>query len=53
MTFQITGIIMFLLLLVWQFILYKRIKLKKWQNWTFAIIMVGLAIRMVYLAFIL
>jgi hypothetical protein len=41
MTFKITGIALFLLLIFWQVIIYKQIKLKKWLDWTLSLIMGG------------
>jgi len=51
MTFKITGIALFLLLIFWQVIIYKQIKLIKWLDWTLSLIMGGLTARMVYLTF--
>jgi len=50
--FNITGIILFLMILVWQVIMWKKIKLKKWQEYTLSAIMVALAGWLVYLTFL-
>ena len=34
MDFNITGIILFLMILAWQVMMWKKIKLKKWQDYT-------------------
>jgi uncharacterized membrane protein len=52
MDFNITGIILFLMILAWQVIMWKKIKLKKWQNYTLSAIMIALAGWLVYLTFL-
>ena len=52
MDFNTTAILLFIMLIFWQVIMWKKIKLKKWQNLTLSAIMIGLCARLVYLAFI-
>ena len=52
MDFNITGLILFLMILVSQVIMWKKIKLKKWQEYTLSAIMVLLAGWLVYLTFL-
>jgi hypothetical protein len=52
MDLNITGILFFIMLIIWQVFMWKKIKLKKWQNLTLSAIMIGLCARLVYLAFI-
>jgi len=40
------------MILVWQVIMWKKIKLKKWQEYTLSAIMVSLAGWLVYLTFL-
>jgi hypothetical protein len=40
------------MLLIWQLLIWKKIKLKKWQDYTLSIIMVSLAGWLVYLTFL-
>lgn len=52
MDFNITAIILFLMILAWQVMMWKKIKLKKWQDLSLSAIMIGLTGWLVYLAFI-
>ena len=52
MNFNITSLLLFIMILVWQLIMWKKIKLKKWQDYSLSAIMVGLSGWLVYLAFI-
>jgi len=52
MDFNTTGILILIMLIFWQFIMWKNIKLKKWQDLSLGVIMMGLAGWLVYLAFI-
>ena len=53
MDFNITAIILFLMILAWQVMMWKKIKLKKWQEYTLSAIMVALTGWLVYLTFLL
>ena len=52
MDFNITGIILFLMILAWQVMMWKKINLKKWQDYTLSAIMVALTGWLVYLTFL-
>tara|TARA_B100001146_G_C16180287_1_gene434267 strand:+ start:1081 stop:1248 length:168 start_codon:yes stop_codon:yes gene_type:complete len=52
MDFNTTSILLFIMLIFWQVIMWKKIKLKKWQDLSLSAIMIGLAGWLVYLAFI-
>jgi len=52
MDFNVTSLLIIIMLLVWQLVMWKKIKLKKWQDYTLSAIMIGLAGWLVYLAFI-
>ena len=52
MDFNITAIILFLMILGWQVMMWKKIKLKKWQDYTLSAIMVALIGWLVYLTFL-
>ena len=53
MDFNTTGILILIMLIFWQFIMWKNIKLKKWQELSLGIIMIGLAGWLIYLTFIM
>jgi hypothetical protein len=53
MDFNITGILILIMLIFWQFIMWKNIKLKKWQELSLGVIMIGLAGWLIYLTFIM
>ena len=53
MDFNTTGILILIMLIFWQFIMWKNIKLKKWQNLSLGVIMIGLAGWLIYLTFIM
>ena len=53
MGFNITGILILIMLIFWQFIMWKNIKLKKWQELSLGVIMIGLAGWLIYLTFIM
>ena len=40
MDYKITSLLLAIMLLVWQLIMWKKIKLKEWQDYTFSAIMV-------------
>ena len=42
MDFNTTGILILIMLIFWQFIMWKNIKLKKWQDLSLGVIMIGL-----------
>mgnify|MGYP001322148856 CR=1 FL=1 len=50
MDFNITAIILSLMILAWQVMLWKKIKLKKWQDYTMSSIMIVLKGWLTYLA---
>jgi len=52
MDFNITAIIFFIMILAWQVMMWKKIKLKKWQDYTLSAIMVALIGWLVYLTFL-
>jgi|TARA_B110000914_G_scaffold222813_1_gene237008 hypothetical protein len=52
MDFNTTSILLFIMLIFWQVIMWKKIKLKKWQDLSLSAIMIGLTGWLVYLAFI-
>jgi len=53
MDFNITGILILIMLIFWQFIMWKNIKLKKWQELSLGVIMIGLSGWLIYLTFIM
>ena len=53
MNFNTTGILILIMLIFWQFIMWKNIKLKKWQELSLGVIMIGLAGWLIYLTFIM
>ena len=53
MDFNITGILILIMLIFWKFIMWKNIKLKKWQELSLGVIMIGLAGWLIYLTFIM
>jgi hypothetical protein len=53
MDFNTTGILILIMLIFWQFIMWKNIKLKKWQDLSLGVIMIGLAGWLIYLTFIM
>jgi len=53
MDFNITGILILIMLIFWQFIMWKNIKLKKWQELSLGVIMIGLGGWLIYLTFIM
>jgi|TARA_B110000444_G_scaffold117607_1_gene110638 hypothetical protein len=53
MDFNTTGILILIMLIFWQFIMWKNIKLKKWQELSLGVIMIGLAGWLIYLTFIM
>lgn len=52
MDYKIISLILAIILLVWQLMMWKKIKLKKWQDYTFSAIMVSLLGWFVYLTFL-
>ena len=52
MNFNITSLLMAIMLLVWQLLMWKKIKLEKWQDYTLSAIMIALGGWLVYLAFL-
>ena len=53
MDFNTTGILILIMLIFWQFIMWKNIKLKKWQELSLGVIMIGLGGWLIYLTFII
>jgi len=53
MDFNTTGIVILIMLIFWQFIMWKNIKLKKWQDLSLGVIMIGLGGWLIYLTFIM
>jgi hypothetical protein len=52
MDFNVTSLLIVIMLLVGQLVMWKKIKLKKWQNYTLSAIMIALAGWLVYLTFL-
>ena len=52
MDFNTTVIFLFIMLIFWQVIMWKKIKLKKWQDLSLGVIMMGLAGWLAYLTFL-
>ena len=50
MDFNITAIILSLMILAWQVMMWKKIKLKKWQDYNLSAIAIALTGWLVYLA---
>ena len=53
MDFNTTGILILIMLIFWQFIMWKNIKLKKWQDLSLGVVMIGLGGWLIYLTFIM
>jgi hypothetical protein len=53
MDFKTTSTLILIMLIFWQVIMWKKIKLKKWQDISLAVIMIGLGGRLIYLTFIM
>ena len=49
---NVTSLLVAILLIVWQVMMWKKIKLKKWQDYTMSAIGVSLAGWLVYLTFL-
>ena len=52
MDFNTTVILLFIMLIFCQVIMWKKIKLKKWQDLSLGAVMMGLAGWLVYLTFL-
>ena len=52
MDYNITALILAIMILDWQVMMWKKIKLKKWQDYTLSAIMVALTGWLVYLIFL-
>jgi hypothetical protein len=52
MDFNVTSLLIVIMLLVWQLVMWKKIKLKKWQDYTLSAIMIALGGWLVYLTFL-
>ncbi len=52
MSYNVTALLLAIILLIWQVIMWKKIKLKKWQDYTISAIMVLLMIWLVYSTFL-
>ena len=50
MDFNITAIILFLMILAWQVMMWKKIKLKKWQDYSLSAIAASLTGWLIYLS---
>jgi len=53
MDFKTTSTLILIMLIFWQVIMWKKIKLKKWQDISLAVIMIGLGAWLIYLTFII
>ena len=50
MDFNVTALLLAIMFLVWQVMMWKKIKLKKWQDYTLSAIAIALTGWLVYLA---
>ena len=53
MDFKTTTTLILIMLIFWQVIMWKNIKLKKWQDLSLGVILIGLAGWLIYLTFIM
>ena len=53
MDFKTTSTLILIMLIFWQVIMWKKIKLKKWQDISLRVIMIGLGGWLIYLTFIM
>ena len=53
MDFKTTSTLILIMLIFWQVIMWKKIKLKKWQDISLGVIMLGLGGWLIYLTFIM
>ena len=53
MDFKTTSTLILIMLIFWQVIMWKKIKLKKWQDISLVVIMIGLGGCLIYLTFIM
>lgn len=53
MDFKTTSTLILIMLIFWQVIMWKKIKLKKWQDISLGLIMIGLGGWLIYLTFIM
>ena len=53
MDFKTTSTLILIMLIFWQVIMWKKIKLKKWQDISLGVIMIGLGGWLIYLRFIM
>jgi|TARA_B100001094_G_scaffold57330_1_gene52808 hypothetical protein len=53
MDFKTTSTLILIMLIFWQVIMWKKIKLKKWQDISLGVIMIGLGGWLIYLTFIM
>ena len=49
---NITSLLLFIMIIVWQVIMWEKIELQKWQDYSMSAIMVGLSGWLVYLTFL-
>ena len=49
---NITSLLLFIMIIIWQIIMWKKIELQKWQDYSMSAIMVGLSGWLVYLTFL-
>ncbi len=52
MSFNVTALLLAIMLFIWQVLMWKKIKLKKWQDYAISAIMVLLMVWFVYLIFL-
>ena len=52
MDYKVTSLLIAVLLLGWQFMMWKKIKLKKWQDYTISVLSAVLLGWFVYLSFL-
>jgi len=53
MDFKTTSTLILIMLIFWQVIIWKKIKLKKWQDISLGVIIIGLGGWLIYLTFIM
>ena len=53
MDFKTTSTLILIMLIFWQVIMWNKIKLIKWQDISFGVVMIGLGGWLIYLTFII
>ena len=50
MSYKITSLLLAVILIIWQVMMWKKIKLPKWADYSLSVMMVLVALYLVYLA---